>query len=182
MGVLGEGQAGSILCNWPVCLVAAGEDCISIQEGTFTWSQESAPCLHRYRWWPWEQPSLGCWRGGGGRESESSHRWTGNRVSEPCLSGRRCPPGPQAGHTDVDGGLAKRSPREPWRLLSLLYRTGHCLLQPPALWLGLCGRKPQPTAKLPMKGEETPWTVSVLLVIHSFHGVYRALAMCQALF
>ncbi|KAI4559493.1 hypothetical protein MJG53_018019 [Ovis ammon polii x Ovis aries] len=26
---------------------AAGEDCISIQEGTFTWSQESAPCLHR---------------------------------------------------------------------------------------------------------------------------------------
>uniref|UniRef100_A0A4W2HRR1 ABC-type glutathione-S-conjugate transporter n=1 Tax=Bos indicus x Bos taurus TaxID=30522 RepID=A0A4W2HRR1_BOBOX len=26
---------------------AAGEDCISIQEGTFTWSQESAPCLRR---------------------------------------------------------------------------------------------------------------------------------------
>ena len=111
VGVLGEGQAGSILCNGPVCLVAAGEDCISIQEGTFTWSQESAPCLHRYRWWPWEQPSLRCWRGGGGRESESSHRWTGNRVSEPCPSGRRRPPGPQAGHADVDGGLAKRSPR-----------------------------------------------------------------------
>ncbi|KAF4015618.1 hypothetical protein G4228_006964 [Cervus hanglu yarkandensis] len=26
---------------------AAGEDCIRIQEGTFAWSQESAPCLHR---------------------------------------------------------------------------------------------------------------------------------------
>ena len=112
MGVLEEGQAGSILCNWPVCLVAAGEDCISIQEGTFTWSQESAPCLRRYSWLPPEQPSLGCWRGGGGRrESKSSHRRTGNRVSEPCLSGRRRPSGPQAGHVDVDGGLAKRSPR-----------------------------------------------------------------------
>ncbi|XP_065780480.1 ATP-binding cassette sub-family C member 6 isoform X3 [Muntiacus reevesi] len=26
---------------------AAGEDCIRIQEGTFAWSQDSAPCLHR---------------------------------------------------------------------------------------------------------------------------------------
>lgn len=61
---------------------------------------------------------------------------------------------------------------KPWRLLSLLCQTGHCHLQPPVLWLGLCGRKPQPIAKLPVKGEETPWTVSVLLVIHSFHSVY----------
>ena len=74
VGVLEEGRAGSTLCNWPVCPVAAGEDCISIQEGTFTWSQESAPCLRRYRWLPWEQPSLGCWRGGEVGEEDGKAR------------------------------------------------------------------------------------------------------------
>lgn len=48
-----RGKPGAPRVTGLVCLVAAGEDCIRIQEGTFAWSQESAPCLHRYRWFPW---------------------------------------------------------------------------------------------------------------------------------
>lgn len=154
----GGGKQGSILCNWPVCLVAAGEDCISIQE-------EHLHLVPGRRSLPagtgggLNSLPLDAGEGGGGTGSEVpiDGRGTGFQ-SLACQE--EMPPGPQAGHADVDGGLAKRSPREPLRLLSLLYQTGHCLLQPPALWLGLCGRKPQPTAS--MKGEETPWTVSVL--------------------
>ncbi|KAJ1067345.1 hypothetical protein K5549_010463 [Capra hircus] len=42
---LEETDPGAV--DWSPSRCAAGEDCISIQEGTFTWSQESAPCLHR---------------------------------------------------------------------------------------------------------------------------------------
>nr|XP_020725102.1 multidrug resistance-associated protein 6-like isoform X4 [Odocoileus virginianus texanus] len=42
---LEEADPGAVDSSPSRC--AAGEDCIRIQEGTFAWSQESAPCLHR---------------------------------------------------------------------------------------------------------------------------------------
>lgn len=40
--------ARSVWCNGPFIPAAAREDCISVREGTFAWSPESPPCLHRY--------------------------------------------------------------------------------------------------------------------------------------
>uniref|UniRef100_A0A8C3YGZ1 ABC-type glutathione-S-conjugate transporter n=1 Tax=Catagonus wagneri TaxID=51154 RepID=A0A8C3YGZ1_9CETA len=42
---LGEVDPGAVDLSPARC--AAGEDCIRIQEGTFAWSRESPPCLHR---------------------------------------------------------------------------------------------------------------------------------------
>lgn len=39
------------------CPAATEKECIGVHNGTFAWSQESPPCLHRYQHLP-QQPPL----------------------------------------------------------------------------------------------------------------------------
>lgn len=208
-----------------LCPAAAGGACIRVQDGTFTWSRESPPCLHRYRraalvttfllsgrkckrhppflcerWggfpaWGWrvgepgllfsgETPGIVPGRESPGKARASADGGMGHLSLPMSEETPRCFPGWSRPH---EGGLAKKSlkaePHQPCPLLSLLCQSlGHCHLHPLTLWLGLCSRKPQPTPKLPVKGTKTPWAVSVSIVIHSLHSIYRPVALCQGLF
>lgn len=159
-------RADSFWSNWLLCPVASGETCIRVHDGTFAWSQEGPPCLHRYRtafplmggdarsscrvgsqpgaggwvslgWFPLGTPQDWPWR---------TEPWDGrsccgwrNGVSEPPHQGGDTP----CSQADARAGLAKKSPEaQPCQLhplLSLLsHSPSHCHLQPPTLWLGLC--------------------------------------------